>query len=46
VYEGAVSEHFNGAISKNVGIAKVFKMLELTGAVHFRIQGKKIHVRT
>jgi transmembrane sensor len=46
VYEGAVSEHFNGAISKNVGIAKVFEMLELTGAVHFRIQGKKIHVRT
>ena len=46
VYEGAVSEHFNGAISKNVGIAKVFEMLELTGAVHFRIQGKKILVRT
>ena len=46
VYEGAVSEHFNGAISKNVGIVKVFEMLELTGAVHFRIQGKKIHVRT
>jgi ferric-dicitrate binding protein FerR (iron transport regulator) len=46
VYEGAVSEHFNGAISKNVGIAKVFEMLELTGAVHFRIQGKKIYVHT
>jgi ferric-dicitrate binding protein FerR (iron transport regulator) len=46
VYEGAVSEHFNGVISKNVGIAKVFEMLELTGAVHFRIQGKKILVRT
>jgi ferric-dicitrate binding protein FerR (iron transport regulator) len=46
VYERAVSEHFNGVISKNVGIAKVFEMLELTGAVHFRIQGKKILVRT
>ncbi len=46
VYEGKVSEHFNGAIAKNVGIAKVFKMLELTGAVHFRIEGKKIFVRT
>lgn len=45
-YEGEVSEHFNGVISKNVGIAKVFEMLQLTGAVHFRIEGKKIFVRT
>ena len=43
-FEGKISKHFNGNISRAVNVSKVFKMLELTGSVHFRIEDKKIVV--
>lgn len=36
--------HFRGGISRDVEASKVFKMLETTEAVHFRIEGKKVYV--
>jgi transmembrane sensor len=45
VYEVKPKEvHFGGGISRNVEVSKVFKMLETTEAVHFRIEGKKVFV--
>lgn len=44
-YKGTVRDHFTGTIPKQVGIEKVFRMLELTGAVHFSITGNKVSVR-
>lgn len=43
-YEGDIRQHFRGGISRNVEVSKVFKMLEATGTVHFKIAGKKILV--
>lgn len=43
-YQGKITEHFRGMISRSVNVSEVLKMLELTGAVHFRIEGKKIIV--
>jgi transmembrane sensor len=44
-YQGRTDEHFTGTISRSVNASEVFKMLELTGAVHFNFDGKKIIVR-
>jgi ferric-dicitrate binding protein FerR (iron transport regulator) len=45
VYEGKPKEqHFRGGISRNVEASKVFKMLETTEAIKFRIEGKKVIV--
>jgi ferric-dicitrate binding protein FerR (iron transport regulator) len=44
-YQGTTSEHFRGTISRSSNVSEVFKMLELTGAVHFSIEGKKIIVK-
>jgi len=45
VYEGAeIKQHFRGGISRNVDASKVFKMLEATDAVHFKIVDRKIIV--
>lgn len=43
-YAGAVSQHFNGNIPRGVGLSRVFVMLELTGKVHFSIEGRQIVV--
>lgn len=44
-YEGKPKEqHFRGGIAKDVEVSSVFKMLETTGAVHFRIEGRRIVV--
>jgi transmembrane sensor len=43
-YKGVILKHFRGIISRSVNVSQVFKMLELTGEVHFRIEGKKIIV--
>ncbi|MBZ4189376.1 FecR family protein [Niabella beijingensis] len=37
-------EYFNATIPKNVPVSKVLKLLELTGLVHFKIDGNKIVV--
>ena len=36
--------HFTGQLTRNEYVSKVFEMLELTGEVHFKIEGKKIIV--
>ncbi|HTI93129.1 MAG TPA: FecR domain-containing protein [Puia sp.] len=43
-YKGTITRHFGGTISQDVNVSQVFKMLELTGAVHFTIEGRKITV--
>ena len=45
IYEGKPAEqHFRGGIPRDVTASKVFEMLESTGVVKFRIEGKKVIV--
>jgi ferric-dicitrate binding protein FerR (iron transport regulator) len=44
-YEGKTDKHFRGMISRSSNVSEVFRMLELTGAVHFNTEGKKIIVK-
>jgi transmembrane sensor len=45
VYEGNVaSKSFGGAISRKKNVSEVLKLLELTGSIHFKIEGRKITV--
>ena len=43
-YEGNISRHFSGIIPRNVNLLKVLNMLELTGEVNFKVEGKKVMV--
>lgn len=43
-YRAAVPAHFRGIIPRNVPVSQVLKMMELTGEVHFSIEGNKIIV--
>jgi hypothetical protein len=43
-YEGRVTQLFNGDIPRTVSAATLFKVLELTGGVHFKIEGRKVIV--
>ncbi len=43
-YEGNVSAHFVGTISRQVNLSQVLNMLQLTGEVQFRIKDKKVTV--
>lgn len=45
IYEGNVTKHFGGTIPRNMSASNVFKALELTGGVHFKIEGKQIIVK-
>lgn len=45
VYKSSeVSQHFMGAIPRSVPVSKLLTMLELTGQLHFKVEGKKIIV--
>ena len=45
VYQGNLSnKDFVGTISRDKKISEILKMLELTGAVHFRIDGRRVTV--
>ena len=44
-YQGRTDAHFRGRISRSVNASDVFQMLELTGAAHFSIEGKKVIVK-
>jgi transmembrane sensor len=44
VYEGNVSLHFSGQLSRNEPVDTIFKKLELTDEVHIRTKGKTIIV--
>jgi len=44
-FEGSISkERFNGALSRKKNISQMLKMLESTGVVHFKIEGRRIIV--
>lgn len=43
-YQGVVTQHFWGTISRDVNASRIFRMLEATGGVHFKIEGKKVMV--
>jgi ferric-dicitrate binding protein FerR (iron transport regulator) len=45
IYQGNLSnKDFVGTISRNKNVSELLKMLELTGAVHFNIDGRRITV--
>ena len=46
IYEGKITEHFNGTILRNASIEKVLKMLAFTGVVNFSTEGRKVFVRS
>ena len=43
-YKGAINKVFAGTISRNVSASTILKILEATGGVSFKIEGKKIIV--
>lgn len=43
-YRSNVNKHFIGSISRNVKLSEVLSMLEQTGEVKFKIEGKKLIV--
>ncbi len=43
-YRGTVKGAIGGSISRNVNASKVFEMLEMTGVVKFKVEGKKVIV--
>jgi ferric-dicitrate binding protein FerR (iron transport regulator) len=42
--DGIPQTHFSGSISRNNNISQILNMLELTGGVHFSIDGRKVIV--
>lgn len=45
VYQGQVTDNnFNGSVSRFDNVSKVLEILELTKAVHFKVEGRKIIV--
>lgn len=45
VYSGDVPEkRFGGTLSREENVSKVLRYLEMTGSIHFKIEGKKITV--
>jgi transmembrane sensor len=43
-YQGQVKQHFIATIPMNATASEVFRALEMTGGVHFKIEGRKITV--
>lgn len=43
-HKDLVNQHFAGTISRFEDVSKVLHMLELTGSVHFKIEGRRIIV--
>ncbi|MCU7552563.1 FecR domain-containing protein [Chitinophagaceae bacterium LB-8] len=45
IYEGKpMDQHFRGSIQREEEVSELFKMLEATGVIHFKIEGKRITV--
>jgi ferric-dicitrate binding protein FerR (iron transport regulator) len=44
VYQDNIQQQFGGSISRQSNISQVLEKLELTGKIHFKIEGKKITV--
>lgn len=45
VFEGNPSLHFTGQITRRDDVSRVLQMMELTGEVRFRIEGRRIYVK-
>lgn len=45
IYQDPIDVHFGGIISRQVNVSEVLHKIELTGSVHFTINGDKIIVR-
>lgn len=45
VYEGKIPQQFVGKIPRSMNLSDVLKVLESTGWVHFRVEGKKVIVQ-
>ncbi|WP_300598909.1 FecR domain-containing protein [Niabella sp.] len=43
-YAGKINAHFGGSISRQVNVSEVLKLLEATGGVKFRIEGKTVTI--
>lgn len=43
-YQKKVNVHFGGSISRQMNASKLLEKLEMTGDVHFKIEGKKVIV--
>lgn len=43
-FDGAVSDHYTGKISRQVNISQVLKMLQAAGGVSFSVQNKEVRV--
>jgi ferric-dicitrate binding protein FerR (iron transport regulator) len=43
-FEGKVNQHFGGSISRNVNVSQVLKVMEATGGVSFKVEGRKVIV--
>lgn len=46
VYKEKITEHFNGTIVRNTSIGRVLQMLEFTGVVRFKREGRKVFVHS
>ena len=46
IYQDIPQKKFSGTIPKDVNVSEVFKILEMTGNVHFDIAGNKVTVRS
>ena len=44
VYETKITDRYTVNVSRNVPVSSLFKFLEISGGVHFKIVGKKIIV--
>lgn len=44
VYQDKVNLHLNATIERNVPVSRLLYILEQTGQVHFKIEGRKIYV--
>ncbi len=45
-YKSKINSRFSGQISRNVNASQLLRILELTGKVHFEIEGRKILVKS
>lgn len=45
IFEGNPSLHFTGQITRRDDVSRVLQMMEMTGEVRFRIEGRRIYVK-
>ena len=43
-FEGAITDHYTGQISRQVNMSRVLKMLEAAGGISFSVEGKVVRV--